>query len=514
MASIINRLLAVADGPDELVDLLLTRADAKHHQDEVSFRGTPSSAVALSMLKHGGASKAIAVARRHPDPEVLAVAAKDSRITVRRAALVNPRTPVEAKTAIVRAALRKGVKANEHDGDTLQLATHHLGHRIILGLLAEEVGEGPLPHALTDLVPQADDELEAFLTCGYERLQLNALRVLAVGNRAGMSVPEAIALGPLDDIKAAEVLWRSGATITPELAEVLLAGLQYGPAYWVQSYGNVTVTPEAAPALMATGEPYLQATAVSTGMTDELLALLLANPTVEGIGTACRAVTTEAHATALVPTIVMMRLRFRALSAGSRYGSAQYRRASIGRRADHLIDANGLLQRGLVHGKAALALLRSGAHDITRMWLQGSYATQPEPGQISALLTRPGWSLTDWYGPRANAATTDAQALLHAVEGRPWAAELYEAMPQMAGHVGAGHSGTPGALGHLSERLYAAFGTTDELWTVFETQYASYPGTLEHLIMVCLVSCGFDAPQGPSPGPQLDVEALDAGRLF
>lgn len=507
MADLANRLLGATAGPVELVDLLFERARAAGHHEELLLAGLPSAETTLRQAKGGGAQKAITAAARHTDPEVLATLAKDSRITVRRAALGNPHTPLASKVAIVRAALRSGLKKNEHDGDTLELAGRVLPGATMLAVLDDELPNEHLPHLLGQLEPRTADELTAFLTCRFPVLRTNALEALATNRCEGMAVLDAVTLGEFPASRAAALLWEAGVPITPAVAELLLAGAAEDPSWpYRLPREPVRVTPDAAPMLMASGQEWFQAAALSAGLTDELLALLLAAPSHAGLRWACGVATTEAHAAALVPRVAMARREHRnALASPTR----RFRYDT-----DEIHEADGLLERGLLHGKAALTLLRSGHLAVTCRWLAGQLGTKPQPGEIAALLARPGMALSPQNAKRRFVHMTHGEdPLLAAVEGKPWAPELYEHGTNFAEKLTTGWRSLPGALGYLADRLHAAFGVEPQLWDQFEARYRGFEGTVDSLTKLCLVSCGYTAPIGPRPaGPDLDAEAR--GQLF
>lgn len=506
-----NQLLAVADGPASICDLLLERAETTKTCPVPAMRGQTSYAVSLEQSRNGGVQKAVAVATYHRDPEVLvALVAKDRRVTVRRAALMNPATPMPTKATILRDALV--VKTDGYDNDTVALAARNLPVRVVFDaiLKARPEGAGRLPDGCDSLLPETEADAKAFLAGPFSTLRRNAVLVIARGAFENINLEAAIIASELKSEDILPALWNDyKTTITPEVSYRFLAA---AGTWALRSDGMANVDPTCRPEFVRTGDPKLQVRALSAELTDELIELLAGHPTRDGIAAACEVVTTTEHATMLLELVIAHRVQTRLdRSADDQRAPRRYSGILIP-------ESSSLTKGGLLDKEQLLALLRSGWDEQTYEWLQGLWSgCFPTAETISALLTDPGFAFETMFSVQTGPINeTHRTRILSYGAGKTWLPAAIEATVGIGSMLEQSHRLSTEVTEYVYQRLLACFGENRQLWNMFLHLAPEIPATLAATIAVTAVSCGEELAAGPgaTAPTELDAAALAAGQLF
>jgi hypothetical protein len=502
-------LLAVADRPGKVVDLLFTEAPkgSTSQWDTLDMQVAPSTAVALNIARSGGVRKAVAALGVLTDGEAIQqYVRKDQRRGVHRAAVQNPNTPDTALEYLLRAAVKEG------DSEVALAALKRLPAMTALALL-EEYGERfaastvSLEVAARIVAEKASsDELRKLLVSPVSSVAVSALAQMLFTGDTEMDIDEVLDMCRVEPRAKAELLWTTRGQRHRRHLDVIFEHAEYMDRH--RPYGQWT-DHESLLALATHEQVKFREYAASAGiLNDDIVAALVTNPSESVIEQLVEHVTEPRHAEVVAQAAIALRAVY------ERPQSARY----YSRRGVPVENAVRLVAKDLVSDETALDILRTQELATTAEWLLGDGYT-PKPGMFAQLLNDPGLAFASVMQSEPVVGLDAHTALvrhikLDKVSDSPVSEEVFENLRGLVKYWATCATTLPRVSKYLLDRLYEAFGEEDtRLWSMWGVLAPQHVGTIHESIVTVAATYGVPL-RTPTPDTPAVEGTFKQGNLF
>lgn len=471
----------------DVADILMTRSDSAT-ATAGRIKTAPSPKVASKYIK--GKLNHVLLLVSHPDtdPDVLAKAAKDTRVSVRQALIKNPSTPYDTMVMLAK-------WAHERRDDTMAQAILRLNAQDTLTVL-EEAPSAPahyypyetLAKRLT--VDTTREEITRAFKIPNARLRSFVSYSLYERKNPPITLTELFAENPEvfgDQSRDREALVAfvadSAQHCSIELAALLADDSSVRSAL-NSSLEFIFMADGAAEVLLRSPSAKIRLAAARSGARGDLL-----NSTIfEGNPQLLAALAREVNSGFTKAQEISMVSRLTGFAGEEYDASLSMSLAEVLSVCTHRMPS-----------KVIMSALRALGGPATERWLSGQFkANQPRPGEITALLADPQNAFISpayRYGAAIQAVPEVKSVLIRNLDAamrQTWAKEYALAVGE---HLIPAIPRSHHTAAWVTKRFHAAFGANENCWETALTLAVNWTGDIEELVSTVLVINDVEEPE-------------------